>query len=275
MTSLVGRRRADTRHGGYQSVPACSARRAEREGNPSTRPLLALLALHAGCSLSTALLSVSRGRGARSGSTLLRAVRLREMRCRAPHWSATRRRAAGRGCVSFAVSGVLTVGVPSRVPAFFPRLSPLGASSFRASADASIAYTAGDRASVSARARGPGGQVVPPAGRRRTVAPGATGHGTVPRDARARGAARERRTRANATDPPRPRVVHNRHRRGHRSYHAGARAYERGRRRIRVHDDDTIRITKIAQHNILIPKPKRYGSRMRDVERSTLSITLP
>ena len=112
---------------------------------------------------STALLSVSRGRGARSGSTLLRAVRLREMRCRAPHWSATRRRAAGRGCVSFAVSGVLTVGVPSRVPAFFPRLSPLGASSFRASADASIAYTAGDRASVSARARGPGGQVPPEA----------------------------------------------------------------------------------------------------------------
>ena len=58
VTSLVGRRRADTRHGGYQSVPACSARRAEREGNPSTRPLLALLALlalhghklHAGCS---------------------------------------------------------------------------------------------------------------------------------------------------------------------------------------------------------------------------------
>lgn len=175
MTSLVGRRRADTRHGGYQSVPACSARRAEREGNPSTRPLLALLALHgllhAGCSGlgSTALLSVSRGRGARSGSTLLRAVRLREMRCRAPHWSATRRRAAGRGCVSFAVSGVLTVGVPSRVPAFFPRLSPLGASSFRASADASIAYTAGDRASVSARARGPGGQVPPEAERR--VAP--------------------------------------------------------------------------------------------------------
>lgn len=122
----------------------------------------------------------------------------------------------------------LTVGVPSRVPAFFPRLSPLGASSFRASADASIAYTAGDRASVSARARGPGGQVPPEA------EPGESRH-----DARARGAARERRTRANATDPPRPRVVHNRHRRGHRSYHAGARAYERGRRRIRVHDDDT------------------------------------
>ena len=124
-----------------------------------------VLALH---SAPTALLSVSRGRGARSGSTLLRAVRLLEMRCRAPHWSATRRRAAGRGCVSFAVSGVLTVGVPSRVRRFFrvSRLrlaSPLGASSFRASADASIAYTAGDRASVSARARGPGGQVPPEA----------------------------------------------------------------------------------------------------------------
>ena len=216
----------------------CTSSRTRGEPEYPTAAGAAGAAWFAACWVlgSTALLSVSRGRGARSGSTLLRAVRLREMRCRAPHWSATRRRAAGRGCVSFAVSGVLTVGVPSRVPAFFPRLSPLGASSFRASADASIAYTAGDRASVSARARGPGGQVPPEAdgGESRHV------------DARARGAARERRTRANATDPPRPRVVHNRHRRGHRSYHAGARAYERGRRRIRVHDDDTIRITKIA-----------------------------
>ena len=143
----------------------CTSSRTRGEPEYPTAAGAAGAAWFAACWVlgSTALLSVSRGRGARSGSTLLRAVRLREMRCRAPHWSATRRRAAGRGCVSFAVSGVLTVGVPSRVPAFFPRLSPLGASSFRASADASIAYTAGDRASVSARARGPGGQVPPAA----------------------------------------------------------------------------------------------------------------
>lgn len=155
----------------------CTSSRTRGEPEYPTAAGAAGAAWFAACWVlgSTALLSVSRGRGARSGSTLLRAVRLREMRCRAPHWSATRRRAAGRGCVSFAVSGVLTVGVPSRVPAFFPRLSPLGASSFRASADASIAYTAGDRASVSARARGPGGQVPPEAdwhsGRARRVAP--------------------------------------------------------------------------------------------------------
>ena len=174
-TPNVARRPEEGRHT-TRRVPKrtgmqCTSSRTRGEPEYPTAAGAAGAAWFAACWVlgSTALLSVSRGRGARSGSTLLRAVRLREMRCRAPHWSATRRRAAGRGCVSFAVSGVLTVGVPSRVPAFFPRLSPLGASSFRASADASIAYTAGDRASVSARARGPGGQVPPEAERR--VAP--------------------------------------------------------------------------------------------------------